>query len=114
MRGEQGDKIRLLHILEAIEEIESYISNIELPEFESNSMMRFACIKQIEIVGEASHHLTDEIKNKQAHVQWKQINGLRNILIHEYFGVDTIIVWQIIKNDLPELKAAVESILHTL
>jgi len=63
LRGKLGDKIRLNHILEAILEIESYLMNAELELFMENSMMRFACIKQMEIIGEASNHISNETKN---------------------------------------------------
>ena len=62
MRGRSGDKIRLQHILNAILETESYLLNTNFQAFLENSMMRFACIKQMEIIGEASNHISDEIK----------------------------------------------------
>lgn len=69
-----------------------------------NSMMRFACIKQLEIIGEAANNITDELKSVMLVINWREIVGLRNILIHEYFGVDKQIIWEIINNDLPILK----------
>ena len=62
MRGDIGDKIRLQHILEAITEIESYARNSEFSSFSANSMMKFASIKQLEIIGEAANHVTDEAR----------------------------------------------------
>lgn len=96
MKNRVGDKQRLTHILESIAEIENYVSGIEFDDFFSNSMMRFASIKQIEIIGEAANHISDETKNKFSEIEWKQITGLRNILVHEYFGVDAKLIWQII------------------
>lgn len=77
-------------------------------------MMRFACIKQMEIIGEASNHISDEIKAKFSSIEWDQIVGMRNIFVHEYFGVDSHLVWEIIKNDLPELKLKVVEILKSI
>ena len=74
-------------------------------------MARFASIKQLEIIGEAANHLSGEIIEKYPDVEWKEIIALRNILIHEYFGVDAKIVWDIISEDLPSLKKTVEIIL---
>ncbi len=104
MRGRIGDHQRLLHIEEAIQEIEEYIKNIDIQEFKSNSMIRFASIKQIEIIGEAARYISDDTKNKFPDIAWKEIAGLRNILVHEYFGIDAELIWQIVTIDIPELK----------
>ena len=77
-------------------------------------MMRFACIKQLEIIGEASNHISDETKSKFAEIEWAQINGMRNVFVHEYFGVDSNLVWQIIKSDLPNFKQNIEKILKAM
>ena len=111
MRGELGDKIRLQHILDAIDEIEKYLLDVDLKVFLVNSMMRFACIKQMEIIGEASNHVSTELKTSDPDIEWAQIVGMRNVLAHEYFGIDTSVVWDIIKKDIPILK---EKILHIL
>ncbi len=114
MRSELGDKIRLQHILDAIEEIHKYLVAVELPVFINNSMMRFACIKQMEIIGEASNHLSTELKSKFSDIEWTQIVGMRNVFTHEYFGIDSSLVWEIIKNEIPELKGKIEHILKSL
>jgi uncharacterized protein with HEPN domain len=104
MKEYLGDKQRLLHILDSIEEIESYIDGSSQSDFDNNSMMRFASVKQLEIIGEAVNHLSDQIKRETPEVDWKPIIGLRNIAVHEYFGIDSAIVWNIINNDLPDFK----------
>jgi len=114
MRSELGDKVRLQHILDAIDEIHKYIIGATLPVFLENSMMRFACVKQMEIIGEASNHLSTELKSKFSDIQWAQIVGMRNVFAHEYFGIDSSLVWEIIKNDVPELKEKVEHILKSI
>lgn len=112
MRGKPGDKARLQHIYDAITEIESYIANKDFSHFMENSMMRFACIKQMEIIGEASNHISDEVKSKFSSIEWTQIVGMRNVFVHEYFGVDSTLVWEIIKKDIPELKEKIKKILE--
>ena len=82
--------------------------------FIDNSMMRFACIKQMEIIGEASNHISDELKSKFTTIEWAQIVGMRNVFVHEYFGIDSSLVWEIIKNDIPELKEKIKTILASL
>ncbi len=113
MKGKIGDKQRLQHILESISEIESYTRETTLDTFLENSMMRFASVKQIEIIGEAANYLTEETKIKFQNIQWRQIIGLRHILVHEYFGVDNKLIWQIIANDIPKLKLEILSILSS-
>ena len=114
MKGKPADRQRLLHIIEAINEIELYISNVELKDFLSNSMMRFASIKQIEIIGEAANYITEDTKTKFTDVEWSKIIGMRHILVHEYFGVDFELVWQVIISDLPILKAKIIAVLNSL
>jgi uncharacterized protein with HEPN domain len=77
-------------------------------------MMRFACIKQMEIIGEAGNHLSKDLKSKFSDIQWAQIVGMRNVFAHEYFGIDASLVWEIIKNDIPELKEKIEEVLKSL
>ena len=70
MQGSLGDKARLNHILDAIDEIEKYLVDVDFDLFENNSMMRFACIKQLEIIGEASSHISEETKTKFLEIEW--------------------------------------------
>ena len=67
--------------------------------------------RNLEVIGEAAKSLSKDIKDKHKDVEWKKISGLRNILAHEYFGIDVEIVWDITKNKLPELKSAISRIL---
>ena len=114
MRNKLGDKERIQHILDAIFEIETYIHEVTKEQFLNNSMMRFASIKQIEIIGEAANLITIETKNKFTEIEWKQITGLRNILVHEYFGVDNSLIWQIVITDIPALKENLKKVFNTL
>jgi uncharacterized protein with HEPN domain len=105
-----GDAQRLEHILQAISEIENYISGVSEAEFLDNSMMRFASIKQIEIIGEAANYISAETKSLFTDLQWSQIVGMRHILVHEYFGIDVRLIWQIILKDIPDLKQKIMQI----
>ena len=113
MKGESGDKARLEHILDPIQEIKNYTRSSSFKEFETESMMKFACIKQIEIIGEAANHLSEAIKSQHHSIDWRAIVALRNILIHEYFGVDDRIVWNIIQSDLPNFESQIQEILDS-
>lgn len=110
MKGRLGDKVRLQHILDAAGEVEIYLENVSREQFIGNSEKRFATIKQIEIIGEACNALSIELKEQYPAIPWKQIVGFRNISIHEYFGVNLQLVWEIAKNDLPELKEKMRAI----
>jgi len=100
-----------LHISDAIREINEYIKNVDFEEFEKKSMIHQACVRQLEIIGEASNRLSEELKFENSKVEWGQIIALRNLLIHEYFGVDTEIIWEVIHNDLPTLAEQINQIL---
>jgi uncharacterized protein with HEPN domain len=114
MRGKSGDRARLNHILDSIVEIETYLFNVDFETFIENSMMRFACIKQMEIIGEASNQISEELKALFTDIEWNSIKGMRNVLVHEYFGIDTRLIWEIIKYDLPELKTKVVGVISSL
>lgn len=109
-----GDKVRLQHILDAITEIETYTKVATFEEFISNSMMYNATLRQLEIIGEASTRLSDELKASSAEIPWRSIIRLRNLVIHEYFGVDNFTIWSIIKTNLPLLKPEINIIMEGL
>lgn len=88
MKEQMTDKVRVHHILDAIAEVERYLQGITFEKFEANSEKRFATIKQIEIIGEACNRIADDIKQQHTEIEWRSINGFRNISIHEYFGVN--------------------------
>jgi uncharacterized protein with HEPN domain len=104
MRGQINDAARVIHILDAISEVEQYLKGVNFDDFLSNSEKRFATIKQIEIIGEACNQLSSEFKELHPEIDWLPIRGFRNISIHEYFGVSFKLVWEIAQNDLPVLK----------
>jgi uncharacterized protein with HEPN domain len=111
MKGQLTDKLRVHHILDAIREVEKYLVDTTYEDFQNNSEKRFATIKQIEIVGEACNHITADLKQLHPEIEWRSINGFRNISIHEYFGVNFKLVWEIAQNDLPVLKERFQTIL---
>lgn len=114
MRGQLPDKTRIQHVLDAIAEVEKYIEGVSVQAFLENSEKRYATIKQIEIVGEACNNITAELKDAYPEIQWKLIRGFRNVSIHEYFGVNFHLVWEIATNDLPVLKGQFVVVLKDL
>ncbi len=114
MKSSLGDRVRLQHIQDAISEIVSYTNNISFNEFKSSSMTLFASVKQLEIIGEAANNFTEHFQKLYNEIEWRTIIGLRNLLVHEYFGIDEEIVWGIIKKDLPKLQEDIKQILEQI
>ena len=74
-------------------------------------MVQDAVIRNLEIIGEAAKKIDKEFKNKYPNIEWKKITGMRDVLIHDYMGVDVVIVWMVIKNRLPQLKKWMNKVL---
>ena len=105
-----GDTSSLPHILEAIERIERYTS-VGRERFLTETHWQDATIRQLEIVGEAVKRLSTETRDRMPTVPWKDIAGMRDFLIHDYFGVDLDTVWEMSQTDVPTLHRAVEELL---
>jgi len=106
--------IYLEDIIHCIDKIEQYTSKLSYEKFAGDSLVFDAVIRNLEVIGEASRNVPEEIMHHYPDVPWKSMIGLRNLLIHEYFGVDSEIVWAIIKNDLPKTKPLVSHVLEKL
>ena len=91
-------------ILEAIDRIESYTTNLTFDNFSESRLYQDAIVRNLEIIGEAVKRLPKELIEKYPDMEWKKIAGLRDILIHAYFGIDIEIVWDVVENKIPELK----------
>jgi len=103
--------IFLEDILRSIEKIERYTGGLDYRGFRSDEKSTDAVIRNLEIIGEVSKNIPSTVKNKFPQVPWKRMMGLRNIVIHEYFGVDLKIIWEIANKNLPEVKPLIEQIL---
>jgi hypothetical protein len=101
----------LEHINEAIEDIESFIKKLNKNSFLKNKEKQNAVIRSLEVIGEAVKNLPIEFSVKYPSVEWSHIAGMRNKLVHHYFGVDLNSVWKVVKDDLPKLKKDIEFII---
>lgn len=106
-------KIFLAHILDSIQLIEEYSKNVTQAKFCKNRPLQDAIIRRLEIIGEAVKNLSIPFKQKYPDVPWKQIAGMRDILIHEYFSVDLVLTWKVVKQELPYIKEKLSSILSS-
>ena len=91
-------------ILECIKKIEGYMHGISKEDFFQSTQVQDAVLRRIEVIGEAVKNIPQDFRNKYPDIPWKQIAGMRDILIHGYFGVNLERVWVAVSEDLPDLK----------
>lgn len=105
--------IFLGHILQCIEQIEEYTQNIDEATFFASGLVQDAVERRLEIVGEAAKNVPQDFKDVHPEIPWAQMAAMRNLLIHEYFGVNPKVVWQVVTQDITPLKTAVEKLLNS-
>ncbi len=107
------DRVYLLHIRDALLRIFEYTTGGE-ETFFSDTKTQDAVVRNLEIIGEAVKNISDDLRNVHAEILWKRIAGMRDKMIHEYFGVNLRLVFDVVHRDLPELKQKIEAILNTM
>ena len=100
-------------ILDAIKKVEIYTKNLSFPKFCDNNMAIDAVIRNFEVIGEATKNIPKKVKEKYSDVEWKEAAGFRDILIHDYFGIDLESVWDTIKNNIPSFKKHIVEVLKS-
>ena len=113
-KKKRDELVFLEDILECIEKIGEYIENLTEKEFEENSEKQDAVIRRIEIIGEAVRNISTETRNKYPHIRWREIAGMRDVVIHQYFGVTIGLVWRVATCEIPDLKDKIEKIIKEL
>jgi len=106
--------IFLKHIIESAELIEKYLDKKSLKDFLATSQIQDSVIRRLEIIGEAVKNIPDDFKKSYPDLPWRKIAGLRDILIHQYFGIDLELTWEITIKNIPELKTEIMSVLNRL
>lgn len=114
MRETSKDKTRLLHIIEAIDNINEFKQNVSYENFVENKVLKYAIFYNVAIIGEAAYKLTKEFIESHNEVPWKSIINMRHVIVHGYYQIDAEILWDTINNDLAELKTTVEKYLIEL
>jgi len=107
-------RLYIQDILESIEAIEEYVQSTTEEQFYRNRQVQDAVLRRLEIIGEAVKNLDEDFRNRYPEIPWKKIAGLRDVLIHEYFGVSLKRVWRVIKIDLVDLKLQISRIWEEL
>lgn len=106
----KSDRVFLEHILEEIAVAQEAATDRD----KDSAIVKRAVIRSLEVIGEASKNLSEELKRTHNHIPWRDMVDFRNVLIHEYFGVSMPLVWQVVENDLPLLKKQIEDIVKNV
>lgn len=107
-------KVYIKYILESIMLIQEYTRQVSKRQFLRRTNLQDAVIRRLEIIGEAVKSLPPDFKDKHDDIPWQKIACMRDVLIHEYFGVDLNLTWQTVKEDIPSLKSKLEEILKQI
>ncbi|OHB55073.1 MAG: hypothetical protein A2173_07905 [Planctomycetes bacterium RBG_13_44_8b] len=108
----KDDRLYLIHISECIERIESYIKGKNKKDFINSPLIQDAVVRNLQILAESTQRLSDEFKERESEIDWFELAGFRNVLVHDYLGLDIERVWNILVKDLPTLKIAIQRMLE--
>ena len=108
MREQLRDRERLEHIIAAINRVSRYTTGKTYQDLLAEDMMYYAVVKNIEIMGEAANMLTPEFQEAHPETPWKMVKGMRNYIVHEYFQIDSTVVWDVVSNELATLRQQIE------
>jgi uncharacterized protein with HEPN domain len=104
----------LKHILEEINFLLKETEGLSYENFCANEVLKRACVRSMEIIGEAAKNISDDLREKHKEVDWKKLAGMRDKIVHYYFGVNWDIVWAAIQEKIPELKSKIEAIIKQI
>ena len=104
----------MVHILEEIDFLQKNCACLEIQDLMDDEILKRACLKSLEIIGEASRNISEDLKSANPDVEWRRVTGMRNKLVHHYFGVDWEIVDDVLKNELRDLQSHMQRLLSEL
>ena len=110
MREPLRDSERLKHIIEAIDNIFEFINGKTFDEYRQNKMMRFAVVKNLEIVGEACYLISKVLKEQHPEIEWQDVIAMRHLLVHGYYHIRDEVVWSTIRDEIPQFKEQISLI----
>ena len=112
--SKRNNLLLLKDIIEAINNIEEYLSGYTEDDFYRDRKTKDAVVRNLEIIGEASNQVTSEFKSLHSGIEWRETADLRNKIIHDYSGVDYVLLWEIIKLDIPSFKHKIQILIEQL
>lgn len=104
----KDDRLYRYHILESIDKITSYIEGVSRDEFLNSTLIQDAVLRNLQVLAESTQRLSPEFKAKHSEIEWHSIAGLRNILVHDYLGIDFDAVWVVVESYLQKLREVVD------
>ena len=107
-------RLRVSDILDSITKIQEYVAGLTFEMFRHNEMAVDAVVRNLEIIGEAARHIPAEVEAISPDIPWNDMRAMRNIIAHEYFGIDRLVVWETAAHDLPPLIPTLEKLLNDL
>lgn len=110
----RNNKLYLQDILGAMESIEKFVEGMNFERFKEDDKTSSAVIRKFEIIGEATKHLPEDIKGKYLQIPWREMAGMRDRLIHFYFGIDHSLVWKTIEESLPKLISQLKKVIEEI
>ena len=109
----KDDRLYLIHIKERITRIEDYVRGGKAA-FVGTELVQDAVLRNLQTLAESTQRLSDDIKAKRNDIDWRRISGFRNVVVHDYLGVDIELIWDIVETELPALRSAVDEMLNQL
>lgn len=108
----KDNQVFIGHIFESIQAIQKYCKEVKKKDFFEDEQLQDSVMRRLEIIGEAVKKISPDFKNRYKEIEWQKIAGMRDVLIHDYFGIDIKLVWNTIKKDLPKLKKQVKELIN--
>lgn len=106
--GKKDNSVYIEHMLDSILRIDEYVESKEL--FYDSHLVQDAVVRNLQVMAESSQRLSEEIKNKYPDIPWNDISGFRNVLVHDYLGIDLDVIWSVVEQELPRLEKVLTEI----
>lgn len=110
MGKKRSDRIFFTDIIESMELIQNYINDVSEFDFENDSEKQDAVIRRFEIIGEAAKNISEKSKELYKDIPWREMAGMRDVIIHQYFGINMKMIWEVIMKDIPRIKSKLKKI----